>query len=256
MNSTIHYKGYRGKTIVVDLTKQSFLVKETDPLLIENYLGGRGWAIKYLYDNLKQGIDPLSPENILVVSLGPLTGTFAPSTARYTVAAKSPLTGGIGYANSGGHFAPELAYAGYDAIFLHGKSEKPLFLYIEDDKIELRDASHLWGKDTWETDAILKSELSENFQVLCIGQGGENLVKYAALMNNLSRAAARTGLGAVMGSKNLKAIAVRGTGEVEVAKPLEFHDFVDETLKKIYDDPAFPSLSYYGTTFLVDLAYI
>lgn len=256
MNSTTHYKGYRGKTIVVDLTKQSFLVKETDPLLIENYLGGRGWAIKYLYDNLSQGIDPLSPENILIVSLGPLTGTFAPSTARYTVAAKSPLTGGIGYANSGGHFAPELAYAGYDAIFLHGKSERPVFLYIEDDKIELRDASHLWGKDTWETDAILKSELSENFQVLCIGQGGENLVKYAALMNNLSRAAARTGLGAVMGSKNLKAIAVRGTGAVEIAKPLEFHDFVDETLKKIYDDPAFPSLSYYGTTFLVDLAYI
>jgi len=255
-SSTTKFKGYRGKVIVVDLSSQSFIIKPTDQHLIENFLGGRGWAIKYLYDNLKPNIDPLSEDNILVISLGPLTGTLAPSTARYTIASKSPLTGGIGYANSGGHFAPELAYAGYDAIFVHGKSKKPVFLYIEDETIEIRDASHLWGKDTWETDAFLKQELSEDFQVLCIGQGGENLVKYASIMNNLSRAAARTGVGTVMGSKNLKAIAVKGTGGVEVDNPQKFNDFIDETLKKIYEDPAYPSLSYYGTPFLVDLAYI
>ena len=122
--------------------------------------------------------------------------------------------------------------------------------------MEIKDASHLWGKNTWETDAILKQEYSDKFQILCIGQGGENLVRYAAIINNLSRAAARTGVGAVMGSKNLKAISVRGTGGVEVANPEEFNEFIDETLAKIYDDPAYPSLSYYGTPFLVDLAYI
>ena len=205
---------------------------------------------------MKNGVDPLGPENVLVISLGPLTGTLAPSSARYTIAAKSPLTGGIGYANSGGHFAPELAYAGYDALFIHGIADKPVYLYIDDDTVEIREASHLWGKDTWETEEIIRSENSNKFQVLCIGQGGENLVKYAAILNNLSRAAARTGLGAVMGSKKLKAIAVKGSGSVKVAQPEEFDNFIDVTLKRIYDDPAYPSLSYYGTAFLVDLAYI
>ncbi|MCE7741554.1 MAG: aldehyde ferredoxin oxidoreductase family protein [Candidatus Heimdallarchaeota archaeon] len=250
------FYGYRGQILIVDL-EESTVQKETlDQKYIEEFLGGRGWAIKYLFDNLEKDIDPLGPENILVISLGPLTGTLAPSSARYTIASKSPLTGGIGYANSGGHFAPELAYAGYDAIFIHGRAKSPVYLYIKDDEVEIKDAKHLWGKDTWETDEILRAEYSEDFQVLSIGQGGENLVKYAAILNNLSRAAARTGVGAVMGSKNLKAIAVKGSGAVEVAEPKAFDSFIDETLQKIYDDPAYPSLSYYGTAFLVDLAYI
>ena len=248
--------GYRGKTLIVDLVKSTVRKEPLNQQYVEEFLGGRGWAIKYLYDNLKKGINALGPENILVIGLGPLTGTLAPSSARYTIASKSPLTGGIGYANSGGHFAPELAYAGYDAIFIHGCADTPVYLYIEDDVVEIRDASHLWGKDTWETEEIIRKETTEEFQILSIGQGGENLVKYAAILNNLSRAAARTGVGAVMGSKNLKAIAVRGSGAVQVAKPKEFDGFIEETLRKIYDDPAYPSLSYYGTAFLVDLAYI
>jgi len=192
-NSSKFY-GYRGQILIVDLEKSTVQKEPLDQKYIEEFLGGRGWAIKYLYENLDKGIDPLGPENILVISLGPLTGTLAPSSARYTIASKSPLTGGIGYANSGGHFAPELAYAGYDAIFIHGRAESPVYLYIKDDVVEIKDAQHLWGKDTWETDEILRDEYTEDFQVLSIGQGGENLVRYAAILNNLSRAAARTGV--------------------------------------------------------------
>jgi len=201
--------------LVIDLTQNKIETKALDTSLVENYLGGRGIAIKYLFDNLELGIDPLSPANILVISNGPLAGTLAPSSNRYTIAAKSPLTGGIGYANAGGHFAPELAYAGYDAIFIHGRAKTPVYIQIENDVVKIQDA-----------------------------------------LNNLSRAAARTGVGAVMGSKNLKAITVKGTGVVEVHEAEKFDKLIDETLEKIYADPAYPSLSYYGTSFLVDLAYI
>lgn len=241
----------------MDLTEEKVETKDLEVEVAEQYIGGRGLAIRYLIKNLKPKIDPLGEENILVISTGPLTGTLAPSSARYTIATKSPLTGVIGYANSGGHFAPELKYAGYDAIIIKGKAKSPKYLLIQDEKVSIEDASHLWGKDTWETDKILKSEYeSSNLQILSIGQAGENKVLYAAIMNNLSRAAARTGVGAVMGSKNLKAIAVSGSGFVEVHNPEEFIEFTNKTLEKIYDDPAYPSLSDYGTSFLVDLAYL
>ncbi|MCD6483567.1 MAG: aldehyde ferredoxin oxidoreductase family protein, partial [Candidatus Odinarchaeota archaeon] len=204
-----------------------------------------------------KGADPLGPDNVFVISVGPLDGTLAPSSNRYSVVAKSPLTGLIGYSNSGGHFGPELKYAGYDAIFVHGKAENPVYLYIDDGFVQLRDAKHLWGKDVFESDKMLREEVGdEKAQVLNIGQAGENKVRFAAVMNNLYRAAARTGVGAVMGSKNLKAVVVRGTGAVEVAHPEKFDKLIDDTLKKIYADPAYPSLSHYGTPFLVDLAYI
>lgn len=241
----------------MDLTEEKVEKKDLEVEVAEQYIGGRGLAIRYLIKNLKPKIDPLGEENILVISTGPLTGTLAPSSARYTIATKSPLTGVIGYANSGGHFAPELKYAGYDAIIIKGKAKSPKYLLIQDEKVSIEDASHLWGKDTWETDKILKSEYeSSNLQILSIGQAGENKVLYAAIMNNLSRAAARTGVGAVMGSKNLKAIAVSGSGFVEVHNPEEFIEFTNKTLEKIYADPAYPSLSDYGTSFLVDLAYL
>lgn len=249
--------GHNRQSLVINLSQNKIIKSAIDNSILQQYVGGRGRAIRYLFDNLAQGIDPLGHDNILVISLGPLTGTLAPSSARYTVAAKSPLTGGIGYANAGGHFAPELSYAGYDALFIHGQAENPVYLLIDDKDVDVRDAKDLWGKDTWETDHQIKRELkNENLQIACIGQGGENLVRYAAIINNHSRAAARTGLGAVMGSKNLKAIAVRGIGRVTVAEPENFKTLVDETLEKIYADPAYPSLSYYGTPFLVDLAYI
>jgi aldehyde:ferredoxin oxidoreductase len=249
--------GHNRHSLVINLSQNKIITSSIENSVLQQYIGGRGRAIRYLFDNLARGIDPLSPDNILVISLGPLTGTLAPSSARYTVAAKSPLTGGIGYANAGGHFAPELSYAGYDAIFIHGCAETPVYLLIDDQDVDVRDAQHLWGSDTWETDRQIKHELqNENLQIASIGQGGENLVRYAAIINNHSRAAARTGLGAVMGSKNLKAIVVRGTGNVDVAEPENFTKLVDVTLEKIYADPTYPSLSHYGTPFLVDLAYI
>ncbi len=251
------YKGYRGQVLIVNLSNGEIQKKAIDHSIIENYLGGRGIAIKYLFDNLPKGTEPFSPNNILVISTGPLTGTLAPSSNRYTIATKSPLTGCIGYSNAGGHFAPELAYAGYDAIFVHGKAEKPVYIFIEGEIVEIREATNLWGKDTWETDEMLRKEIDiDDIQILSIGQAGENLVRYAAILNNLSRAAARTGVGAVMGSKNLKSIAVKGTGAVTVAEPAKFDLLIEETLEKIYTDPAYPSLSEYGTSFLVDLSYI
>jgi len=256
-DNSFPYKGYKGKIIEIDLTNEQIKIKNLSKATVENYIGGRGFAIQYLFENLPPKTDPLSPENILVISTGPLTGTLAPSSNRYTIASKSPLTGVIGYSNAGGHFAPELKYAGYDAIIIYGKAKTPKYIQINDSEIKIKNATHLWGKDTWETDLLLKEELKDDsYQILSIGQAGENLVLYAAIMNNLARAAARTGVGAVMGSKNLKAVAVKGTGFVEVADPEKFDALIDETLEKIYADPAYPSLADYGTSFLVDLSYL
>jgi len=250
-------KGYSGQVLFVDLTRKKIIKKPLDETFAKMFLGGRGFGSKYVFDNVPKGADPLGPDNVFVISVGPLDGTLAPSSNRYSVVAKSPLTGLIGYSNSGGHFGPELKYAGYDAIFVHGKAENPVYLYIDDGFVQLRDAKHLWGKDVFESDKMLREEVGdEKAQVLNIGQAGENKVRFAAVMNNLYRAAARTGVGAVMGSKNLKAVVVRGTGAVEVAHPEKFDKLIDDTLKKIYADPAYPSLSHYGTPFLVDLAYI
>ncbi len=250
------YYGYTGKFLIVDLNKETIETKILSLDIVKRFIGGRGFAIHYLFTHLPANADPLSDSNILVISTGPLTGTLVPSSNRYTIAAKSPLTGLIGYSNAGGHFAPELKYAGYDAIVIHGKADTPKYLVISNSKIELRDATDLWGKDIWETTSAIHKHLnSKKFQILAIGQAGENLVRYAAILNNLSRAAARTGLGAVMGSKNLKAIAVRGTGYISVAKPKRLNELIDSTLTKIYSDPAYPSLANYGTSFLVDLAH-
>ncbi|MGQ4914976.1 MAG: aldehyde ferredoxin oxidoreductase family protein [Candidatus Asgardarchaeia archaeon] len=250
-------KGYAGQMLFVDLTKRKIVKEPLQEDFAKLYLGGRGFNSRFLFDMVPKGIDPFSPENIVAISNGPLCGTLAPSSNRYTVTAKSPMTHGVGYANSGGHFGPEMKYAGYDTIVITGKADEPVYLYIDDASVEIRSAKHLWGKDTFETDAMLREEIGdEKIQMLYIGQAGENLVYFSAVINNLYRAAARTGVGAVMGSKKLKAIAVRGTGYVEVADPDKFDALIDETLQKIYDDPAYPSLSHYGTPFLIDLAYL
>ncbi len=247
---------YAGKIIKVNLQTKEIRIENTDTNIMNKYLGGRGFGIYYLFNNLKRNIDPLGRNNILIIATGPLCGTLAPSSNRYSIITKSPLTGGIGYSNSGGHFAPELKYAGYDAIIIEKVSDEPVYLYIENNKVELKDATHLWGKDTFETDNILRSESPSECQILYIGQGGENLVKYSSILNNHSRAAARTGVGAVMGSKKLKAIVVKGNHGIKVAEPIKFNRKIDETINKIKNDPAFPALSEYGTSFLVDLAHI
>jgi aldehyde:ferredoxin oxidoreductase len=178
----------------------------------QQYLGQRGLATKYFVEEVDPKVDPLSPENKMIMATGPLTGTMASTGGRYSVITKGPLTGAIACSNSGGYFGAELKMAGWDMIIFEGKSPKPVYLSIEDDKAELRDAAHLWGKTVWETEEIIKkSHQDPQVRVSSIGRAGENGVLYACVVNDLHRAAGRSGVGTVMGSKNLKAVAVRGT---------------------------------------------
>ncbi len=186
-------------------------------------IGGRGLNVGLLYKYLKPGVNPLGPDNVLIFGTGPLAGTLAPSAARYNISAKSPLTGYLGDSNSGGFWGPELRFAGYNAVILHGRSPQPVYLMITEKKVEILDATSLWGLDTHQTSARIQHEHRDpGIKVSCIGPAGENLVRFACVINDYGRAAGRTGMGAVMGSKNLKAVAVRGRGAVSVAKPEEF----------------------------------
>jgi aldehyde:ferredoxin oxidoreductase len=246
--------GWIGKIIRVNLSNGTI---STEPLNMQDaklYVGGRGLGTKIYMNEVDPKVDPLSPENKMIFITGPLTGTLAACAGRFEVVAKAPLTGTIGACSSGGHFGPELKFAGYDGIIFEGKAEKPVYLYINDDQIELRDASHLWGKEVpATTDEVLK-ETDEDFKVACIGPAGEKLVLFAVIMNDKNRAAGRSGLGAVMGSKNLKAIAVRGTKSIKVAKPKEFMDSCLKSKKIIKDNPVTGAgLPAYGTQILVNI---
>jgi len=206
-----------GKVLLVDLSKGELKDEVLDEKLCRDFIGGYGIGARYLFTQQKAGVDPLGPDNILGILTGPLTGTAALSGTRYTVVGKSPLTGTWGDANSGGDFGPYLKFAGYDGIFFTGISAKPVYLFIKEGKAELRDAAHLWGKDTFETEDMLISELGKDVHVACIGPSGGNLSLISAVMNNKGRAAGRSGLGAVMGSKKLKAVAVTGTMTIPIA---------------------------------------
>ncbi len=212
--------GWTGTVLRVDLTRHE-ITKE--PLNLEwarSYVGGRGVAARYLSEELDPQVDALSPDNKLIFATGPLTGTNASCGARYMVVTKGPLTGAMTTSNSGGKWGPELKFAGYDMIILEGASDKPVYLWIMDDVVELRPAEHLWGKGVFETEDLLRSESGvPDCSIACIGQAGENRVLFAAIVNEKFRAAGRSGVGAVMGAKNLKAIAVRGTGAVRIANP-------------------------------------
>ncbi len=218
------------------------------------YLGGRGFASRALYELADVGADPLSPENVLTLATGPLDGTLSPSSGRFTVGCRSPLTGLLGDANAGGHFAPELKYAGYDAILIRSKAKSPAYLFIDDSHVELKDASHLWGRGVFEAITLLERQHGKDVKVIAIGQAGERLVPYASIMAAGHNAAGRTGVGAVMGSKNLKAIAVRGTGDIVVADDEGFLDKVRECHRKLMADPTYESFSEYGTLTLVSIA--
>ena len=209
--------GYMGKVLVADLSRGELKDEALDEKLCRDFIGGYGIGARFLFSRQKAGVDPLGPDNILGIITGPLTGSPALSGTRYTVVGKSPLTGTWGDANSGGDFGPFLKFAGYDGVFFTGASEKPVYVFIKDGKAELRDAAQLWGKDTFETEDILKNELGKDVHVLCIGPSGENLSLIAAVMNNKGRAAGRSGLGAVMGSKKLKAVAVAGNMKIPLA---------------------------------------
>ncbi|MFC2072226.1 aldehyde ferredoxin oxidoreductase family protein [Chloroflexota bacterium] len=209
--------GYMGKILFVNLSTGDIRVETPEENLYRNFIGGYGIGARILYSRQRGGVDPLGPENTFGLVTGPLTGTPATVGTRYAAVAKSPLTGGWGDANSGGYFGPHLKFAGYDAVFFNGIADEPFYLSINNGKAELRDARYLWGKDTYETEYTLKSELSETAEIVCIGQSGEKLSLISCIVTRKGAVAGRSGLGAVMGSKKLKAVAVRGNQKVPIA---------------------------------------
>jgi len=228
--------GYMGKILRVDLSKKKVSVEDLKPEWAKLYWGGAGGGARILWNEMKGGVDPLSPENILVASTGPLTGTLVPSSGSIFYQFKSPLTGAWGETRSGGKFGPMLKFAGFDMIIITGKADEPVYLYVEDGSAEIRSAKHLWGKTVHETTDILLEEVGRpEASVACIGPAGEKLVKFSAIMNDYDRAAGRCGGGAVMGSKNLKAIVVFGEKSIVPAKPDKFFEDAleaHEALKK------------------------
>jgi len=220
--------GYAGRILRIDLSTGKTKVSPLSVEYAKKYIGGIGLGMRLLIDNSKPGVDPLSPENPLILTTGPFSGTMAPTGGNgHAFVSKSPLTNGVGEAKSHGFFGAELKRAGYDAVIFENKAEKPIYVWIDDDSIQLMDAKDLWGKSPQETEDAIREELGDYYiRVASIGLAGEKLARVACIMNDTTRAAGRTGMGAVMGSKNLKAIAVRGTKDVSVAKPDEFLEFV------------------------------
>lgn len=220
--------GYWNKFLEVDLTTRSIKTTPFTDEFARKYLGGLGFGAKLLFDRVKRGIDPLSPSNVLMLMFGPLNGTCFPGQKACWIF-KSPLTGGIGRSRSGGAYTTELKRAGWDGIIFTGKADSLVYLYVKDNDVEIRDAKHLAFKDTQYTEHTLKQELGDPFtRVVCCGPAGENLVRFASIHSETSRAAARCGGGAVMGSKNLKAIAIRGTKIVAIKEPDKFNDLAKQ----------------------------
>ncbi|MCZ7360513.1 MAG: aldehyde ferredoxin oxidoreductase family protein [Candidatus Methanoperedens sp.] len=219
--------GWKGTVLRVDLLRNEVTEQPLDESVAKNFIGGRGLNSKTLFDAVKPGTDPLSPENVLCFAPGPLTGTPLGLTSRLEVSTLSPYSGILGDGNAGGSFATFLKWAGYDQIVITGRAGSPKYLWIDNGNVELRDARDLWGKTTWETDDILHRRHGERISVACIGQAGEHLVRFASTMVDKYASAAR-GSGAVWGSKNLKSIAVRGTGRVKLARPEEFRQLARE----------------------------
>ncbi|MHB9945270.1 aldehyde ferredoxin oxidoreductase [Clostridium botulinum] len=246
--------GYNGKILRIDLTNRNCTLEPLDEEKAKKFIGARGLGVKTLLEEIDPKIDPLSIENKLVIVTGPITGAPMPTSGRYMVVTKAPLTGTIAISNSGGKWGTELKNAGYDMIIVQGKSEVPVYVNIEDDKIEIKEAEHLWGKTSLETTKILCNENNERAKVLCIGPAGEKLSLMAAIMNDIDRAAGRGGVGAVMGSKNLKAIVVKGSGKVKVVNEEEAKKISLEKIKILREDPvAGGGLPTYGSAVLVNI---
>ncbi|MGD6806942.1 MAG: aldehyde ferredoxin oxidoreductase family protein [Candidatus Bathyarchaeia archaeon] len=222
--------GYAGRVLYVDLSTGKTRTEKLPQETAKKYVGGIGLGMYFWLSNSKAKVDPLSPENPLVIAVGPVGGTMFPTGGNgHAFISKSPLTGGVGEAVSHGTFGTEVKRAGYDAVIITGKSKKPVYLWIDDDRVQLKDAEHLWGREISETEDAIKDEIGDYYvRVASIGVAGEKQSKIANIINDVTRAAGRTGLGAVMGSKNLKAIAVRGTYDVSIAKPDEFFDLVED----------------------------
>lgn len=248
--------GWARKILRVNLTEGTCTPEPLNMQWADEYLGSRGLASKYLVSEIDPKVDPLSPDNKMIIATGPLTGTMASTGGRYTIVTKGPLTGAIACSNSGGFFGAEMKFAGWDMIIFEGKSPKPVYLFVENDHAELRDASGLWGKSCWETEETIKHHHQDpQIRVSSIGRAGENQVLFACVVNDLHRAAGRSGVGAVMGSKNLKAVALRGTKGVGGIK--DFKGFMAATTeaKKVLADNAVTGqgLPKYGTQVLMNV---
>lgn len=244
--------GYVGRYLWVDLGDGTIEPRELSVEFAGKFLGGNGFGVKLLWDKVGPSVDPLSPQNVLIIATGPLCGTAWPTSGRVEAISKSPLTGIYGDSNSGGFFGPELKFTGYDMLVITGRASTPLYLWINEGKARLEDASRLWGLDTIETEeAIRKEKGDERIKVACIGPAGENIVRYAAIQVTPNRSLARSGIGAVMGAKKLKAIAVRGTQKVPIAHPHEFTALARKMHQRIIKNEAYPSVSRYGTPGLV-----
>jgi len=238
----------QGATVLrVNLSTGQIRKEAVPEQMIKSFIGGRGVGSKLLMDNMDPKIDALDPRNPLIFATGPVTGTYAPTGGRYMVITKSPLTGAIACSNSGGYWGPALRYAGYEYLLLEGKAKEPSYLYIHDDKVEIRSAKHLWGKIVDDTENMIREETHPEVRVASIGQGGENLARTACVMNDKGRAAGRSGVGAVMGSKNLKAIAVRGTKGFKIANPAAFTQAVLKGRDKLVKGPTTAGLTMLGT---------
>lgn len=245
---------YKGKILEVNLTTGAVGSTCVDQDVLRRFIGGSGLAAQLFFDRVSPDVDPLSAENVLFVTTGPLSGTDMPGGARFSVCAKSPLTNMWGESGCGGNFAAELRSAGYDGIAVEGASNKPVYIVIEDDKVEIKDASDLWGKDNFEVTDLLEERHGgkKKVKVLAIGQAGENMVRYASICNGKRDFLGRCGMGAVMGSKQLKAILVRGSGKVELAQPTEFNQKRKELLAKVRDHIVTQTLKTMGTNASMD----
>lgn len=237
--------GYTGRLLRVNLSLNRISMEEPDEVFYRQYLGGRGFIVYHMLKQLSPGIDPLSRENKLIFACGPATGLPIAGAGRYAVGAKSPMTGGFGEAESGGYFGVELKKAGYDLIVVEGQASSPVYLWIADGKAEIRDASHLWGLDVADSEDAIRAELRDDkIRIAEIGVAGENLVRYATIMNDCVHSASRTGMGAVMGSKKLKAIAVKGSLRIKAANA----DAISAWAKKAKEDKReTESLTLFGT---------
>lgn len=246
--------GYNGKVLRINLKEKTYKTEILDLAKAKKFIGARGLGVKTLFDEVDPKVDPLSPENKFIVATGPLTGAPVPTSGRFMVITKSPLTGTIAFANSGGKWGAELKAAGWDMIIVEDKADSPVYVEIIDDKVEFKDASNLWGKVVLETTEELQAVSEKRSKVLCIGPAGENLSFMAAVMNDVDRTAARGGVGAVMGSKNLKAIVVKGSGKVKLFDEEKVKKVSLEKIKILMNDPvAGKGLPAYGSAILVNI---
>ena len=247
---------YIGKILRVDLSKSVISEEDIRQDWAKKFVGGAGLATIYLYNEVAKGADPLGPENLLIFMTGPLTGTASASASRYSVVAKSPLTGIWGHGNSGGSFGPALKQSGYDGIIFQGISPKPVYLRIIDGKPKLFDAAHLWGKTVPETEDLIQKDSDQKVTIASIGPGGENLVRYAAIMNDRHRAAGRCGLGAVMGAKRVKAIACAGRAPINLANKNLFSEIAKKQFDLLNESILKVGFESYGTNMVSDMVNI